>query len=168
MVVLLFCNEQGHCTRGAMERVAEHYHFPVYDIGKRLIDRMEEGSLTWQEYGQDYVHPTPYGHQLITEYLLQLFRVDKTSDGEFLSSMLPEEPAFEGAFRKTELFDLAEKMKAAIPGEIIFEGEISARMILMEFWQDSVPNNASVLVALDGKTIAAAEAYASMAWGNHG
>ena len=46
VVVLLFCNEQGHCTRGAMERVAEHYHFPVYDIGKRLIDRMEEGSLT--------------------------------------------------------------------------------------------------------------------------
>ena len=28
VVILLFCNDQGHCTRGAMERVASHYHLP--------------------------------------------------------------------------------------------------------------------------------------------
>ena len=29
VVILLFCNDQGHCTRGAMERVAFSYHLPV-------------------------------------------------------------------------------------------------------------------------------------------
>lgn len=166
VVVLLFCNDQGLCTRGAMERVAAHYHFPVYDIGAKIIMRMKEGSLTWQEYGQDYVHPTVYGHELIADYLLQLFQTGAGEENSFEMRELPDDSAFEGAFRKSVVLDLSEKMKKAEPGDIIFDEEISFKMLLMEFWQDSVPNDASVLISLNGKKIASADAYASMAWRN--
>lgn len=46
VVILLFCNDQGHCTRGAMERVASHYHLPVVDIGKTITDKIQKGELT--------------------------------------------------------------------------------------------------------------------------
>lgn len=166
VIVLLFYNDKGRCTRGAMERVAAHYHFPVYDIGGEIISRMRDGDLTWEEYGQDYVHPTAYGHELIADYLLQLFSGEGTEELQAVDGKMPEEPAFEGAFRKTEILDLSEKMKNVSPGDIIFDEEISAKMLLVEFWQDSVPNNASVLISLNGKKLTSADAFASMAWGN--
>lgn len=166
VVILLFCNEQGHCTRGAMERTGAHYHLPVYDIGEKIVMQIQEGKLTWQEYGQDYVHPTEYGHELIANYLLRLFLPADDAEGIAEAAKLPEEPAFEGAFRKTKLLDLTEQMRDARTGDIIFSQEIETKMILMEFWQDSVPNPASAVIMLDGKKIATADAYASMAWGN--
>lgn len=43
VVILLFCNDQGHCTRGAMERVASHYHLPLLILGKLLRTRFKKG-----------------------------------------------------------------------------------------------------------------------------
>lgn len=166
VVVLLFCNEQGQCTRGAMERAANHYHLPVYDIGKKIYSRIEKGELTWQEYAQDYVHPTVYGHELIAEYLLRLFTPIEDMTDDIGEMALPEEPAFEGAFRQMRQLDLGERMRNAKKGEVVFSEEIEATMILMEFWQDHEPNEAGAVIFLDGKKIATADAYASMAWGN--
>ena len=166
VIVLLFCNEQGQCTRGAMERAANHYHLPVYDIGKKIYARIEKGELTWQEYAQDYVHPTVYGHELIAEYLLRLFTPAEDMPDRMGETTLPEEPAFEGAFCQMQQLDLGETMRHAHKGDIVFSEEIEATMILMEFWQDHEPNEACAVIYLDGKKIATADAYASMAWGN--
>lgn len=166
VVILLFCNERGQCTRGAMERTGAHYHLPVYDIGKKIMSQMEKGTLTWQQYGQDYVHPTEYGHELIAEYLLRLFVSTEGIEEMEEITKLPEEPAFAGAFRQTKLLDLTGRLQDARAGDVVFSQEIETRMILMEFWQDSVPNHASAVIVLDGKKIATADAYASMAWGN--
>ncbi len=166
VIILLFCNEQGQCTRGAMERVAGHYHVPVYDIGRTIFSRIEAGTLTWQEYGQDYVHPTVYGNELITAELLKLWEPMNLPDMNGYSLELPKEPAFEGAFRKTRQIDLTEKLRGRKAGEILYQDEVEGRMFLMEFWQDSKPNRASLTIIMDGKMVATAEAYASMAWGN--
>lgn len=167
VVVLLFCNDRGQCTRGAMERAANHYHLPVYDIGKMIYSRIGNGGLTWQKYAQDYVHPTEYGHELIAGYLLALFEpVKDMGDGGPEENVLPKEPAFEGAFRKMRLLDLTGQMQSAKKGEIVFSGEIEATMILMEFWQCNEPNEAGAVIYLDDRKAATADAYASMAWGN--
>jgi len=165
VIILLFCNEQGQCTRGAMERVASHYQVPVYDIGRTIFSRIEAGTLTWQEYGQDYVHPTVYGNELIATELLKLWETPDLPETNCLLGELPKEPAFEGAFRKTRQIDLTEKLRGRKAGEILYQDEVEGRMFLMEFWQDCVPNKASLTIVMDGKTTTA-EAYASMAWGN--
>lgn len=165
VIGLLFCNDQGSCTRGAMERAASHYQVPVYDIGQKIFTQIQEGTLTWQEYGQDYVHPTVLGHEMIADYLLALFQPAAALEN-YVSVPIPKEPAFEGAFRQTQIWDLTGRMKGASPGDVVYDGEILSRMLLMEFYQDHVPNQASVVIALDGKRIASAEAFASMAWGN--
>ena len=97
VVILLFCNDQGHCTRGAMERVASHYHLPVVDLGKTITDKIQKGELTWEEYGLDYVHPTPLGHEIITSELLNLFQ-EKEQKENVMEDYYPEPPAFLGAF----------------------------------------------------------------------
>lgn len=163
VIGLLFCNNQGSCTRGAMERVASHYRFPVYDIGKKIFSQIQGGMMTWQDYGQDYVHPTVLGHEMIAGYLLDLFEPVESQSEKF---SIPKEPAFEGAFRQTQIWDLTERLRGASSGDVIYEGEILFRMLLMEFYQDHVPNQASLVISLDGKRITSAEAYASMAWGN--
>lgn len=166
VIILLFCNERGQCTRGAMERTASHYHLPVYDIGKQIFSQIEEGKISWQEYAQDYVHPTVYGHKLIAKYLPHLFSPIGDAADDTEEYVIPEEPAFEGAFRQMCELDLKESMRNAKKGEVIFSGEIETTMILMEFWQDRKPNEASAVISLDGKKVATADAYAAMAWGN--
>ncbi len=166
VVILLFRNEDEHCTRGAMERVAAHYQIPAYDIGENIVSRFREGSLTWQEYAQDYVHPTEYGHEIIADYLLSLFEKEKVEQNCAVMTVMPADSAFEGAFRQTEILDLTEKLKNAKPGDVVFDREISMKMCLMEFWQDCQPNDAGILISIDGKKTASADAYASMAWGN--
>lgn len=165
VVILLFCNDQGHCTRGAMERVASHYHLPVVDIGKTITDKIQKGELTWEEYGLDYVHPTPLGHEIITSELLNLFQ-EKEQKENVMEDYYPETPAFLGAFRNSYIMDLSEKMVDTKPGDVILDTEITMKMMLMEFWQDSIKNEAGLVFMLDGQKVCGADAYASMAWGN--
>ena len=127
VVILLFCNDQGHCTRGAMERVASHYHLPVVDIGKTITDKIQKGELTWEEYGLDYVHPTPLGHEIITSELLNLFQ-EKEQKENVMEDYYPETPAFLGAFRNSYIMDLSEKMVDTKPGDVILDTEITMKI----------------------------------------
>ena len=77
----------------------------------------------------------------------------------------PETPAFLGAFRNSYIMDLSEKMVDTKPGDVILDTEITMKMMLMEFWQDSIKNEAGLVFMLDGQKVCGADAYASMAWG---
>lgn len=165
VIFLLFCNERGSCTRGAMEKVGWHYQIPVYDIGQYIYAKVQSGELSWQKYAMDFVHPTIWGHQLIAEQLLDLC---KRNEGEepVLRAELPKEPCFTGAFHKTRIWEMNDELQNARAGEVIFDGEVEAKMILVETWQNCNPNEASIVFAIDGERMYCAEAYASMAWGN--
>lgn len=165
VVILFFCNDQGLCTRGAMERIAAHYQIPIWDIGAKVIEKLQDGSLTWEEYGQDYVHPTPYGHQLIARYIGELYQNYEWQEKETIKKV-PKEPAFLGALRKYEILELAENMKDAKPGQIVFQEKLSYKMLLLEFRQNSIPNPANMMISIDGTMVESAEAFANFAWGN--
>ena len=62
--VLLFCNQNGNCTRGAMTRIAHYYHIPLLDIGSVVMENIRENRFLWQDYASDYVHPRIEGHEL--------------------------------------------------------------------------------------------------------
>lgn len=113
----------------------------------------------------DYVHPTPLGHEIITSELLNLFQ-EKEQKENVMEDYYPEPPAFLGAFRNSYIMDLSEKMVDTKPGDVILDTEITMKMMLMEFWQDSIKNEAGLVFMLDGQKVCGADAYASMAWGN--
>ncbi len=164
VVILMFCNNQGRCTRGAMERVGHHYQVPVFDIGAKIYEKVQAG-MPWEQYGQDYVHPTEYGHGLIADYLCEY--VEQIEKGEITDGGgLPERPAFTGAFWEYRILDIGEKMRGKNPGDTVFEEKMCWRMLLSEFFQDRIPNPASVKIYVDGSLIQTAEAFATMAWGN--
>lgn len=164
VVILLFCNNRGNCTRGALERVGHCYRVPVFDIGKILYAKVQEG-MPWEMYAQDYVHPTEYGHAWIADRLCEYMgRIERgeTEDGE----ILPEQPVFTGAFFDYDILDFQEELRGRKPGDIIFSGKLFFRMLLTEFVQDKIPNPASIEVWIDDRRLQIADAFAIMAWGN--
>lgn len=165
VVFLLFCNDRGSCTRGAIERVGKHYQIPVFDIGRDIYSSVRAGDFPWEKYAQDYVHPTAWGHALIAEQIGNLF-MPKAGEPVFELAELPAEACFEGAFRESRIWEMDEELQDAQAGEIVFDGKIEAKMLLVETWQNCIPNEASILFFLDGEMVHCAEAYASMAWGN--
>ena len=55
--------------------------------------------------------------------------------------------------------DLSEKMVDTKPGDIILDTEITMKMMFMEFWQDSIKNEAGLVFMLDGQKVCGADAY---------
>ncbi len=166
VVILFFCNDQGVCTRGAMERVAAHYQVPILDIGAKIVAKFEEGSLTWEKYGLDYVHPSAYGHQLIANYINEFYHNYEWQEKESIKRSVPDEPAFLGALRKYEILELSESMKGAKPGQVVFQKKLNYKMMMLEFRQNSLPNPANMIISINGTVVESAEAFATFAWGN--
>ena len=164
VVILLFCNEQGQCTRGAMEKTAAHYRVPVLDIGSTVWRQVQSGKMSWEEYAGDYVHPTVNGHHRIAEMLCDF--MDGLEAGAEPVVSLPDEPVYSGAFLNYQILSLRRDMRHRKPGDVIFRKTITCRMLLMEFIQDKIKNPANVRIEINGRLVNLAEAYASMAWGN--
>ena len=55
---------QGKQTQQVMRDVAREEHIPIVDMHNHLAARSTDGFLWW-----DHVHPTSFGHKLITERL---------------------------------------------------------------------------------------------------
>jgi pimeloyl-ACP methyl ester carboxylesterase/lysophospholipase L1-like esterase len=51
--------------------VAIHYRIPTIHLAKEVAERITAGSITWQQFGG--THPKPFGNQLCTDMINQLF-----------------------------------------------------------------------------------------------
>lgn len=73
-VVLLFSvfksqwNLQDRCSY-----VGAFYGLPMVSIKDAIVSRLDDGSLTYEEYFNDEYHPTNYGHQLMADCMKYLF-----------------------------------------------------------------------------------------------
>ncbi|MFH5805750.1 SGNH/GDSL hydrolase family protein, partial [Alienimonas sp. DA493] len=53
----------------AHEAVAERYDIPSVNVAAEVARRIDEGTLTWEQYGG--THPGPVGHQLAADMILE-------------------------------------------------------------------------------------------------
>ena len=53
----------------AHERVAERYDIPSVNVAAEVARRIDEGTLTWEEYGG--THPGPVGHRLAADMIVE-------------------------------------------------------------------------------------------------
>ncbi|NNJ27074.1 SGNH/GDSL hydrolase family protein [Alienimonas chondri] len=86
----------------AHERVAEHYAVPSVNVAQEVARRIDEGTLTWKEYGG--THPGPPGHELAAEMIVTA-----------IERSLQQQP--EGASTEEPLRDDALDMALTVPGE---------------------------------------------------
>ena len=62
----------------AHEAVAERYDIPSVNVAAEVARRIDEGTLTWEEYGG--THPGPMGHRLAAEMILKA--IDRSIDAK--------------------------------------------------------------------------------------
>lgn len=55
------------------ERIAEHYRIPAVNMTAAVTAKLNEGSLTWDEFSRDTCHPTEKGHALYADQIARLF-----------------------------------------------------------------------------------------------
>ncbi len=158
--VLLFCNQNGNCTRGAMTRIAHYYDIPLLDIGGVVMENIRENRFSWDEYASDYVHPRIEGHEFIADNILHCFRYALERNEE-IPHVIPEEPCFDGSFWKLEkLEDLN------YDDNQVFVTKKYCSVIAAEFLQIPQENDFKVEVLIDGEVKECLELYWEFAWNN--
>lgn len=73
LVVLIFTmRPPGRCQQAVQERLGRHYGLPMFSVRDMLTPELESGSIQWDDYSADDVHPRPAGHALIAAALTRM------------------------------------------------------------------------------------------------
>lgn len=76
VVLLLAKSQVGYTCQNYMDMVAEHYNQPSIFVGKAV------DTIAWEDYSDDYGHPNQKGHRLISDLIITLFTMAKTTAKE--------------------------------------------------------------------------------------
>lgn len=158
--VLLFCNERGNCTRGAMTRIAHYYHIPLLDIGSIVMGNIRENRFSWEDYASDYVHPRIEGHEFIADNILHFFQYSLEKE-EKKPYVIPEEPCFDGSFWKFEKID-----GITYDENQYFSVKRYCSVIVAEFFQTARQTDCKIEIYVDGEPRECLEMYWEFAWDN--
>jgi lysophospholipase L1-like esterase len=74
-VALLFMmQETGTSNQANMQKTGTHYNLPMVSVKDSIYAEIKAGRMAWEDYSNDYVHPTGEGHAMVaelTEYCLE-------------------------------------------------------------------------------------------------
>jgi len=92
------------------ERVANYYGISSIDLIHEIVDRMERGELTWEDFGG--THPKPLGHRYYTEAIKALFDMDASlTSKDITPHEMPATPLDENSYSRGRLLDIQEARK---------------------------------------------------------
>lgn len=160
VIVLFFCNEKGHSTKGAMTRISRHYNIPCLDIGKCVQQNIAEGEFTWDEFASDYVHPRIWGHELIAKNIYKYLDYVLQSDASVENYEIPEEKCFDGIFCDMKIIDNLQYTNQTYCLEDTFSA------FVIEFFQCPEQSNCSLDVYFDDEYILTIDKYSDFSWYN--
>ncbi|MCD7730638.1 MAG: SGNH/GDSL hydrolase family protein [Oscillospiraceae bacterium] len=85
-VILLFNRtKEGHTAQDYMKQIGEYYDLPMISTADALTPALESGEILWEDYYNDSSHPSPEGHKLFTEFIVNYFDEleEAEADGEY-------------------------------------------------------------------------------------
>lgn len=77
--LLLLRSANDYSCESFMLPMAEHYGLPCISLRRGLNPQLAADVLQWTDYGDDEGHPTPAGHRLLADCLMQLLDVASAS-----------------------------------------------------------------------------------------
>ncbi len=70
-IVLIFTvSEAGFSCQNEMAQIGSHYQLPMISVKDAIVPEFFEGTMKWQDYSSDYIHPHENGHEFITELII--------------------------------------------------------------------------------------------------
>ncbi|MGN0166382.1 MAG: SGNH/GDSL hydrolase family protein [Lachnospiraceae bacterium] len=104
-VMLLFCiTDQGHTCQPWMQEVGEYYDLPMVSVVNSMNAEVEAGNITFADYSKDGSHPTPQGHNWITDYLVYCADTIYNLDFETEHYTLPEKAFYKNYYKDMTLY----------------------------------------------------------------
>lgn len=159
VVILLFCNQSGHCTRGTMAKIARHYGIPLLDIGRTVMEHIRDGKFSWDDFASDYVHPNEFGHAFIADEILKFLRQENLCECSPIP-VCPKDFCFGGIFCDLEIVPVREYENQKYRFERVFS------TIVVEYTQIPEPSECRMEIAVDGKWIKTIERHSDFSWNN--
>lgn len=111
-VVLLFTiTADGHTCQPHMTKIGEHYGLPMISLPDSMWVEIQEGRMTWEDYSDDRSHPNPYGHKMITDFIVHYYEQVIPLIGQDAGAAEPlPEALFSGRFENMHYID-SEKLE---------------------------------------------------------
>lgn len=104
-VMLLFCiTVDGHSCQEWMSQVGEHYQLPMVSVVDSMNAEVEAGNITFADYSKDGSHPTPQGHDWITDYLVYCADTVYRMDFAETHYSLPEKAHYKNYYKDMTLY----------------------------------------------------------------
>ncbi len=125
-------------SSGQHERVAYHYGVSSSDLAREVADRINDGSLTWQQYGG--THPKPPGNRLAADMVIDIleaaWKTPFTDDTQLTAHRLPK-PIDQNSYFRGRFVDLQSRSAgcrlAVASARLVF----AARAIASTFFRRS-------------------------------
>lgn len=190
-VVLLFnVIKSGYTAQAHMKEIGEYYDIPMISAADALTPEFEEGRLKWEDYSDDESHPNVWGHELLCEFIGNLFtKADEAKEGEQYSVpagsrfgspyenaklITPEAPEAEGiSLSDTGAFVPKDGGAAGFPTSWKYDGEgtdplkftVNANAVFVIYKRNNSSSFGSVDVYLNGEKLKTVDTNQSDGWG---
>lgn len=75
-VILIFNRTQdGYSCQSIMGLTGLTYGLPMISVRDAVTWQIEQGTLTWEDFSNDTVHPNAYGHRMTADFIAHLMRI---------------------------------------------------------------------------------------------
>lgn len=104
VVLILTISESGYSCQNEMAQIGRRYELPLISVKDAIVPEFVEGTMKWQDYSDDYIHPHKKGHELITELIIHYFnKVNKEIWDDIYN--ISETPVISNEFVKMNMLD---------------------------------------------------------------
>ncbi len=69
VVIIFTLSQSGFSCQNEMAQIGRHYDLAMISVKDAIVPEFIEGTMKWQDYSDDYIHPHEKGHELITELI---------------------------------------------------------------------------------------------------
>lgn len=189
-VVLIFTVlSGGYTAQPHMQAVGTHYDLGMISVKNAIFPEINAGSMTFEDYSGDKVHPNTAGHQLIADMVGYYF--DQAAAQTSAAYEMPAQPKYgadyeqlinvrresdkiisEGSFKLgvnpcySYIYGWKNTSLTALKGMQPMVLELTCSRLLIAYKQETDTKCGKAEIVVDGKVVGTLNGYDEAAWGN--
>ncbi len=102
-VILLFARMQdGGTSQDWKKEIGEYYDLPMISYADGITYLLDNGAMKWEEFSEDYTHPTAYGSEVIADFINYFYDEVNRLPAPEADVVMPER-MFDGSYENAHL-----------------------------------------------------------------
>ncbi len=158
-LVLILVSQHDYSCRSHMNRIGRHYGVPIVDAGISLLQGIEAGMYTWQQYSSDYIHPNFWGHEFIFRHCKEALCAYEAIEPR---TLLTDDAVFATPYEHFYTVPGGELTAKGPIQEVLFQGN----EVLVSYERTKEAWAGMIEVRIDGAYVGTIDTFDFTAWGN--